>query len=1036
MKKLFSRWAVFLGVANVAGFAAGCGGEATDAAVSQTTQEISGSKAVVDNGITDPSLAAVGQLRKLSGICSGTLVARTKVLTAGHCFDGEVGTPINFVLPNGAPIIRASVAINVTTPVASYILLNNSSDPPHDIAMVTLAQPVPASVVPTLPRIFLGNINDAAAGGLLTLPGRMVGFGGTTPTSLLQNEPVDGNRRWGAAAADLRTHKDPCGDLFEAHCNDDFEIEQGRIADPQIEKGDSGGPLFLTDQKGALVIVGVSSHVWSDSYNGPTSVWAPTGAPGGADNGTWIVNAMGGDVDVDNVAEALDNCPAKLCTSRGLDASACANPDQADDDADGVGDVCDNCRKTVCDVYRARGAAVVCQNPSQRDTDGDGRGDRCDLCPVISAHADTAGEPEPDADNDGVGDICDACPGEKTPFASCGADSDCGGAKCLKESSSSPGQCSTLADGDGDGVPNACDLCPALKSADRQNSNAVAERRAQRTGGAAVETLGDACDPVPIVRVQPQQKELLGNYPSVGDSLDSDDQVLLKADRWAGLDASSPVAGIASRRFTYRHCSCVDPTTGKQLDLNHCVGFGTVCDWSDPSTSADWKRITVQDAATRQPLLGADGWSAASLFVTNRSTPQPAIWPWRVDALAGKVRTFGTCPGQAPEDCRTHGAIFTGVESSAATLSNRDARFNVRDTFGMVDTPNFEFYPQFTFPSVLPCKGCLRYIPNAYKDPDYLKIAGGLTQPSPIRTTLNAVVALVRPGLALDVTRAFSPGALTALTSSAAWLPAVESRRLIRAATSLATTFKVDAALLDRNYAGGAPLYFVSSQTGFQTLNPLDPEGVGTPSKPILPGGPRALTGAAGVYSQREGSVYMVGGKDSRGFPTNAIWRWSLASSKWSHALTTARYQPSSTILSTAYDSQRQALYVLDVDDNEQSPLQHWARLVRYDVSLGTSVQVLRLPYAPLHQHVSLSALEDGTLALVTGDPLGYTAWRLEATGSIALFLGVRAGIGTVVDAAVMGEDRLFLPVNRGGVLVQDELTPGAFLPGAACVGL
>jgi len=74
------------------------------------------------------------------------------------------------------------------------------------------------------------------------------------------------------------------------------------------------------------------------------------------------------DLDVDEVQDGVDNCPAV------------ANAGQADADADGAGDACDNCPSTA--------------NPAQADFDADGLGDLCDA----------------DDDNDGVADVNDCMP--------------------------------------------------------------------------------------------------------------------------------------------------------------------------------------------------------------------------------------------------------------------------------------------------------------------------------------------------------------------------------------------------------------------------------------------------------------------------------------------------------------------------------------------------------------------------------------------------------------------------------------------------
>jgi hypothetical protein len=487
-----------------------------------------------------------------------------------------------------------------------------------------------------------------------------------------------------------------------------------------------------------------------------------------------------------------------------------------------------------------------------------------------------------------------------------------------------------------------------------------------------------------------------------------------------------------NRRVTYRHCDCIDAATGAKLDFAACVRQGGQCDWTDPVNTAPWTKITIIDQFFHQPLLGADGWSLPQPFSTNVSTKQPVFWEWRADALAGKVATQGTCPGTGAYDCQTHGAIFTGVEAGATTFfSIRDGFFHLRDTFQPIDTPNFVYFPPLPTPPL--CWGCFDFVPPAYKDP-FPEISSIFDRPTAIFVTPTLVTGFLRSGFA-DLTTMFTPSIRQTLTSGVQWLTAAESRRVIRAGSNVLSSIHVDAALLDRNYVGGAPQYFMTAGPSFLALDPLNGEAPGHVT-PLLAGGPQPLTGVTGVYSQLEGNVYMVGGRTENGTPSNTIWRWSMDKSAWSAVHSNGRYHPSSTVLATTYDSVRQHLYVLDVDDDDQTLLTRYARLLRFDLASGNSAQVLRVPYNPLHQHVALSAFEDGTLALVAADALTYTAWRIDARPSVARFLGVLAGVGAALDRPIMGEDRLFVPVNRLGQFAMDELTPAGFLPGAICSAL
>lgn len=84
------------------------------------------------------------------------------------------------------------------------------------------------------------------------------------------------------------------------------------------------------------------------------------------------------DSDGDEVADALDNCPAV------------PNADQQNSDNDSWGDLCDNCPGT--------------DNQDQANSDGDTHGDACDNCPLVD------NEDQVNSDNDSHGDACDNCP--------------------------------------------------------------------------------------------------------------------------------------------------------------------------------------------------------------------------------------------------------------------------------------------------------------------------------------------------------------------------------------------------------------------------------------------------------------------------------------------------------------------------------------------------------------------------------------------------------------------------------------------------
>lgn len=159
-----------------------------------------------------------------------------------------------------------------------------------------------------------------------------------------------------------------------------------------------------------------------------------------------------GDVDGDEVPDALDNCPtvkngSQLDTDRDGAGDACDD----DDDGDGVADGSDNCR--------------VVHNPGQEDGADEfpGRGDAC---------------PPVDSDGDGVFDEDDNCDNFPSPNQA-DLDGDDRGDVCDN-------------DVDGDDFDNAYDNCPTVyNEAVDLNGDGFRAEQVDRDG----DGLGTECDP-------------------------------------------------------------------------------------------------------------------------------------------------------------------------------------------------------------------------------------------------------------------------------------------------------------------------------------------------------------------------------------------------------------------------------------------------------------------------------------------------------------------------------------------------------------
>jgi len=211
-------------------------------------------------------------------VCGGTLVARTKIVTAGHCVDGYDGLfPPTFTAYLGSNTRGAGTEHAVSAVIRHPSYSASATSPPtNDVAVLTLASPATQQ-----PLALLDPAADPFPVGALA---RVIGWGSTAEdgdlsTSLLQVDvPLVSDEVCGSPSS-------YDGDLVAPVMMCAGFAEGGKDSC----QGDSGGPLMFK-ATGMFKLLGVVS--WGDGCARPNKYGVYTELPNSALR-SWVLDQTG-----------------------------------------------------------------------------------------------------------------------------------------------------------------------------------------------------------------------------------------------------------------------------------------------------------------------------------------------------------------------------------------------------------------------------------------------------------------------------------------------------------------------------------------------------------------------------------------------------------------------------------------------------------------------------------------------------------------------------------------------------------------------
>lgn len=964
-----------------------------------------------DVGCAD-NVPAVSICTPQTASCSGTLIARDLVLTAGHCVCDVSPTGLTFQTPTQSSAVDAIpmpngkwANVHVDDCGGTY-----EDDASSDLAVFRLPDNVPeADVAAPLLKPYLADdameffANDYDQPSLAGYGQDGVNYGPPLMIGTYKAEVGIDETNWfaGGRSTDNKWLWMPSGDSAN---------------DANSQSGDSGGPLAIRRlSENRWYVIGTLK---GSNTGGPAQldrdVYSPTWNNGPDDmNGNWLAQFLD-DADEDQVRDPLDNCgPADpLLTKCFGKPQECANPTQVDSDGDGVGDACDNC--------------VDDPNPGQANFDGDGFGDACDGCPEHpdGRHGDT--------DADGVWDACDNCEA-RSGYVACTSDAQCAGGFCRDS-----GLCSRqIDDADGDGIGGICDTCAGVNSPEfLVNSNHRAERRESAS------ERQDICDPVPLYVAEPIELEVeLGILPApTAPEHNAANTVAFEASARIGFDVAPDGSASPDQlprktyagRTGFRFCSCIDADGTTMSDsvcfLRNCSEQPGQYGVDEANTT--WKHLSIATASLNGGWPNADLPRGAELdrtftsditsvymFGSGLGAREQLLWRFWNDLT--QTGTGGSVPSRVVDGVRqVAGQLWTHtLDVGFASASSRDGDFGkkLRDTYQALGAPHYKAVkPDLDLPEQL-CQGsgCNPWIDrrswfglpvDERRLPRWL---GDLSRVYPGRD--GRIFVSIRDKYR-DITSEL-PGSVRDLfgQSGVRWASPVESTldRVNGKVPSLVVA-------VESPWTGTVPIReLIAKADGGIDVAPLS-----AVSGPIP--GPRV--GAHAVFSALEHSVFLVGGNrvtaSGQQTPTNEVWRYDLGTTTW-RRLGIAGVVPGSAledVAAASYDTARRQLFVLGrVTTQTGMTSVNALQLTSIDTRTQRARILTTTPALVSSERVSLTATRDHTLAMaVQRDTSHVDLFELDTAASRPAWVGY-ASLDGRLESDVFAADDLHVPVIWGG---------------------